>query len=159
MPLKPDRLEIETDISHMMNEVATRGIIVCIASGGSGIGVTDRDNVVTAKAYASGGNPLGMLLTDVVNVDTTKFHVNQHKEEVQKGNKVTVGVKGWWVTDQVLGSPTVGQKAFLDASGKISATDVGTAQTPQVGRFLTVKDSSGYLKVAINLPQGVNNAC
>ena len=152
MGLKADRNILEYDISNMMNEVATRGVIVCLASGASGIALGDRDQVATVLGYASGGIPLGVLLDDVVNIDTTKFHVNQHKAEIQKGGKVTVGRKGWVITNAILGTPAVGNTAYLEASGKISATTQGTAQTPTLGRFLTKKDSDGYCKVEINLP-------
>lgn len=152
MALKPDRHILDYDISHMMNEVATRGVIVCLASGGSGISLGDRDNVATVKGFASGGIPLGVLLDDVVNVDTTKFHVNQHKHEIQKGGKVTIGKKGWVLTNNIHGTPAVGDTAYLEASGRWSPTLVGSVQTPTVGRFLTKKDSDGYCKVEFNLP-------
>ena len=152
MGLKADRLILEYDIHNMMNEVATRGVVVCLASGASGIALGDRDQVATVKAFASGGIPLGVLLDDVVNIDTTKFHVNPHKGEIQKGGKVTIARKGWFLTNNIHGTPAVGDKAYLEASGRFSAVEIGTAQTPLVGRFLTKKDSDGYCKVEINIP-------
>ena len=36
MALKSDRNEVQTDISFFMNEVATRGGVVSLSTGGSG---------------------------------------------------------------------------------------------------------------------------
>jgi hypothetical protein len=153
MALLNDRNEIDTDsYSYRMNETATRGVIVCLATGGSGVAFGDTDNTVTVKALASGGAPVGILLTDVVNIDTTLYHVNQHKEEVQKGNKVTIGKKGWWVTNNVLNTPSPGDLAYLDNSGNMSTTNGGTVQNPLLGRFATKKNQNGYARVDINLP-------
>jgi Arc/MetJ family transcription regulator len=42
------------------------------------------------RALPSGKVPVGLLLNDMVNIDLTRQHLNQHKDEVQKGGKVTL---------------------------------------------------------------------
>ena len=66
------------------------------------------DNAValaTVKANPSGAYPLGVLLNDMVNLDLTRQHLNQHKDEVQKGGKITILRKGYVVTDAISGTP------------------------------------------------------
>ena len=106
-------------------------------------------SVATVAAEASGSLPLGVHLNDVVNIDQTRQHLNWHKDEVQQGGKVTILTKGFVVTDQISGTPTAGQVAYVADSGKISGSQDGTA--PAIGRFLSKKDADGYAKVSINL--------
>jgi hypothetical protein len=150
MALRSDRHEFDTDISFFMNEVATRGVVVCASTAGSGAAMDDAAALVTVKTNASGAAPIGVLLNDMVNIDQTRQHINQYKDEVQKGGKVTVLTKGWVVLDNVSGTPTVGQTAYVANDGKVSATQAGG--TVAVGRFLSIKDADGFAKVAINLP-------
>jgi hypothetical protein len=117
--------------------------------------------LATVATHGSGSYPLGILLNDVVNLDLTRQHLNWHKDEVQKGGKVTILKKGWIVTDQVDGTPTIGATAFLGGSGKIATVQDGAACTgtsclyaPPIGQFLSNKDADGYAKVAINVPIG-----
>ena len=98
----------------------------------------------------SGSVALGVLLNDVVNIDQTRQHINQHKDEVQQGGKVTILTKGFVVTDQINGNPTAGQIAYLNDSGLIGGTQDGDSTA--IGRFLSTKDSAGYAKVSVNLP-------
>ena len=149
MALKGDRNEFDTDISFFMNEVATRGLIVSVSTAGSGAAMDHSLALATVKANPSGAYPLGVLLNDMVNLDLTRQHLNQHKDEVQKGGKVTILRKGWVVTDAVSGTPTGGQDAYLAGTGLISATQAAGAL--KVGQFLSAKDADGFAKVSINL--------
>jgi antitoxin (DNA-binding transcriptional repressor) of toxin-antitoxin stability system len=106
--------------------------------------------LATVAAEASGALPLGILLNDVVNIDQTRQHLNWHQDEVQQGGKVTILTKGFVVTDQISGTPTAGQTAYVADSGQIAGTQDGTAVA--IGRFLSTKDADGYAKVSINLP-------
>lgn len=150
MALKGDRHELDTDISYFMNETATRGVVVSVSTQGTGAAMDSSSSVATVAAEASGSKPLGILLNDVVNIDQTRQHINWHKDEVQQGSKVTILTKGFVVTDQIDGTPTAGQVAYIADSGKISGSQDGTA--PAIGRFLSTKDADGYAKVSINLP-------
>ena len=154
MALKSDRNEVQTDISFFMNEVATRGGIASLSTGGSGAAMDQGAALVTYAATAFGKVPMGILLNDMVNLDLTRQHINQHKDEVQKGGKVTILRKGYIVTNSIEGAdPAAGDEVFPAHSGNISKTDiVGDGTVSAIGRFLSSKDEDGYAKVEINLP-------
>jgi hypothetical protein len=157
MALKGDRHELETDISFFMNETGNRGIVLSVSTGGSGAAMDDSLALATVATHGSGSYPLGILLNDVVNLDLTRQHLNWHKDEVQKGGKVTILRKGWIVTDRVDGTPTIGATAYVAGSGRIGVVQdgaAGTAPAPPIGQFLSNKDADGYAKVAINVPMG-----
>jgi hypothetical protein len=90
----------------------------------------------------------------------TRTHLNQYKDEVQKGGKVTVLRKGYVVTDKISGTPTAGQWAIASANGTVSGvTNLDIANVASnsgenmvVGKFLSSKDNDNYCKVEINLP-------
>jgi len=171
MALKADRHELQTDISYFMNEVATRGGIAILSTGGSGAAMDQSNALVTmakvptttAAMAISGIVPVGLLLNDMVNLDLTRQHINWHKDEVQKGGKVTLLRKGWVVTDRVYPgeTPAAGGLAYVSHSGLIATSnhctvtqDAGDVQgvSRVVGRFLSKKDEDGYVKVEISLP-------
>ena len=160
MALKADRYELQTDISFFYNAgTATRGGICCHSTAGSGAAM---DQGVNLAAYVQGtatSVPLGILLNDVVNKDLTRTHLNEHKDEVQKGGKVTLLRKGYVVTNAITGTPAVGGVAYVDTATAgnidVDANGIGTAQGSgnlAIGRFLSTKDEDGYAKVEVNLP-------
>lgn len=159
MALKGDRYELQTDVSFFMNEVAERGGVVTLASTStpSGAAMDSAANVVTYVANPSGKVAMGILLNDMVNLDLTRQHINWHKDEIQKGGKVTVLRKGYVLTNKIStsGTPAAGDKAYVADSGLISTSARATtldAGAVAIGRFLTAKDADGYAKVEINLP-------
>lgn len=148
MALKSDRYELQTDISFFYNDgTATRGGVVCHdTTAGSGAAMDQGVNLVK---YSTSGVPVGILLNDVVNKDLTRIHLNQYKDEVQKGGKVTVLRKGYVVTNNLDGNPVAGSGAYASTS---SAGSIAMSGDYQVGRFLSSKDEDGYAKVEVNLP-------
>lgn len=167
MALKSDRHELQTDISFFMNEVKNRGHVVCHSgSGASGAAMDNSSALVTVAASPSGKIPVGLLLNDMVNIDQTRQHINWHKDEVQKGGKVTLLKKGWVVTDKIYPghSPKAGDIAFVGHSGLIATSMVVADQSDLsgegfvVGRFMSKKDEDGYAKVEVNLPNNNNPA-
>lgn len=150
MALKGDRVEHLTDLSYFMNATGERGIILHHSTGGSGAAMDDDGAVVAVDTTPSGANPAGMLLNDVVNLDLTRQHINFHKDEVQQGGKVLLLRRGTVVTDRVSGTPTVGADAYVTNDGRVSATQQ-TSGHSKVGRFLSVPDADGYVKVEINI--------
>jgi len=160
MALKTDRSVFETDISFFMNEVATRGgVVVHGTTGGSGAALDQGAALATYTNAPSGKVPIGLLLNDMVNLDLTRQHLNQHKDEVQKGGKVTLLRKGWVVTNNLQGaSPAAGDPAYVAHSGNLSKTNLITDNTDStgarrlVGRFISGVDEDGYAKVYIDLP-------
>jgi hypothetical protein len=148
MALKADRYELQTDISFFYNAgTATRGGVVVHDTAGSGAAMDQGVNLVK---YGTTGTPVGILLNDVVNKDLTRTHLNQYKDEVQKGGKVTLLRKGYVVTNSVDGSPIAGSGAYRSTvtAGNISMVTSGV----QIGAFLSSKDADGYCKVEVNLP-------
>ena len=157
MALKSDRSTLQTDISFFMNEAATRGGVVCQSTAGSGASMDNGSALVTYAASASGQVPVGLLLNDMVNIDLTRQHLNQHKDEVQKGGKVTLLQKGFVVTNNLEGTdPNGGDLAYVAHSGNIAASDLIDDDLDShdriVGRFLSDVDEDGYAKVYIDLP-------
>ena len=107
------------------------------------------DQGVNLVKKHTSGVPVGILLNDVVNKDLTRTHLNQHKDEVQKGGKVTVLRKGYVVTNAITGTPSAGDAAY---ASEVVAGNVATSGTYVVGRFVSTKDEDGYAKVEVNLP-------
>jgi len=159
MALKADRNELDVDISFFMNETAEKGMVVCLSTVGSGAAM-DQSLALVAKTDASAAAtfPVGILLNDVVDIDLTRQHINWHKDEVQKGGKVAILKKGYVVTDQIAGTPTIGELAYVDDAGAngLIATDAaaGAADGDRnvIGRFMSTLDEDGYAKVEVNLP-------
>ena len=165
MALKADRNELDVDISFFMNETAEKGQIVSISTVGSGAAMDQAGALVTiAQGGASGSEtyPVGVLLNDVVDIDLTRQHINWHKDEVQKGGKVSILKKGYIVTDQVAltGSYVAGALAFMDDDDTgliVNAAHVDDGEYTAIGRFMSDKDEDGYYKVEINLPIPIDN--
>lgn len=159
MALKPgcSYVDNQTDIGYFMNATGQRGCIVVHDTStvtGSGEALDDGNQLVKipGAGAVSGSRPAGLLLNDVVNLDLTRTHLNQHKDEVQIGGKVTLlkgGPGAWVVTNMVSGSPVAGNKAYYDDLGQLTPTAL--AGVDQVGRFGSSKDLDGYAKVYINI--------
>lgn len=150
MALKPDRIELLTDISNFMEQAPKdRGGVVSYVTSGSGVSMDDALSVVAYAALASGAKPAGILLNDVVDLDLTRQHINWHKDEVQKGGKVTVLRIGQVTTDMITGTPNAGDTAYVGANGDISTT--GGTGVLSIGTFLSSKDADGYAKVSVNI--------
>ena len=166
MALKGDRYEFETTIDFFLNEVAERGGVVTISTAGSGAALDQSAALVTYAAAQSGLEPIGLLLNDMVNIDQTRQHINLHKNEMQKGGKVTLLKKGTVVTNMIDPGVTVtkGQVAFVGPSGLLTNTNSSPLLNRQnrtsgmvVGQFDSLKDEDGYAKVSVNLPQADAN--
>lgn len=158
MALKSDRYEESTDISFFyVGGTGTRGGVVCFDElSASGAALDQGDNTVLYKAAGDSDVAVGILLNDVVDKDLTRTHLNQYKDEVQKGGKVTVLTRGWVVTNNVDGTPGPGDMAYASNAnaGNIATSAANAAQSGalSVGRFMSAKDADGYAKVFINLP-------
>lgn len=148
MALKPDRIELLTDVSFFMNTTAERGGVASVVTGASGVAMDDATAVVSYAAAASGAKPIGVLLNDVVNIDLTRQHINWHKDEVQLGGKVTLLRQGQVTTNKVTGSPAAGVDAYVGASGLIGTSATNAVK---IGTFLSSVDADGYAKLSVNL--------
>ena len=150
MALKPDRIELLTDISFFMNTTAERGGVVSAVTSGSGVAMDDANAVVAYAAAASGAKPLGILLNDVVNYDLPRQHINWHRDEVQVGGKVTVLRQGQVTTNRLVSgiSPTAGTDAYVGASGLVGTSSTNAVK---IGQFLSSLSADGYAKVSVNI--------
>jgi hypothetical protein len=148
MALKPDRIEVLTDVSFFMNTTGVRGGVVSAVTSGSGVSMDDANGVVAYAAVASGSLPIGVLLNDVVNYDLTRQHINWHKDEVQLGGKVTLLRVGQVTTNMVAGTPSAGSGAYVGANGLIGTSSTNAVK---IGSFLSSVDSDGYAKVSVNI--------
>lgn len=151
MALKPDRVELLTDVSFFMNTTASRGGVVSavVTSSGVGASMDDANAVVAYQANASGAKPIGVLLNDVVDLDLTRQHINWHRDEVQVGGKVTLLRQGQVTTNLVAGTPSAGADAYVANSGYISTAQATGAV--KIGQFLSAVDANGFAKVSVNL--------
>ena len=146
MALKADRHELDVDVSFFMNETAERGIIVSISTAGSGAAMDQAQALVSIQGATGSVIPVGVLLNDVVDLDLTRQHINFHKDEVQKGGKVSILKKGYVVTNMIEGTPTAGALAFMDDAdtGKFAvAASIDDTEYTAVGRFMSKKDEDG----------------
>jgi hypothetical protein len=150
MALKSDRVESYTDVSYFMNTTGERGGIVVHLTSGSGVALDQAEAVVLyPTGVVSGTKPAGLLLNDVVDLDLTRQHINWYRDEVQVGGKVTLLRQGQVVTNKVDGgSPSAGTDAYYNSTGLLTTTSTNSTK---VGRFLSSKDSDGYVKVDINI--------
>jgi hypothetical protein len=151
MALKPDRIESYTDISYFMNVVGERGGVVVHGTSGAGASTDDAGATVAyPTGVVSGTKPAGVLLNDVVNLDLTRQHLNYHRDEMQLGGKVTLLRQGQVTTNMVATgvTPAAGSDAYYDGNGLFTTTSTGSTK---VGRFLSSKDSDGYVKVDVNI--------
>ena len=160
MALKPDRVELLTDVSYFMNNATAstieRGGVVSVVTSGSGVSMDDGNAVVAYSAVGQAALPVGILLNDVVNLDLTRQHINWHKDEVQKGSKVTLLRQGQVTTDMIAtaAAPGVGSGVYIGASGLLTTVAVATSGVSNgisCGRFLSSKDADGFCKVDINI--------
>jgi hypothetical protein len=155
MALKGDRVILETDIHLAGMSVTNRGVVLVISLSGSGAALGDTAGQASLATSASGNTPAGLLLNDIVQIDETRFHRNYFKLQQLVGERCTLLTKGRVTTDQVSGSPTAGQTAYLTSNGQLTPTlsaTGGLVATPKVGKFASAPDESGFVTVDINLP-------
>lgn len=157
MALKADRRRNpdDVDIKRGCTTVAERGVITVYATAGSGAAVGLTAGFCEVATNPSGKFPHGMLLNDVVNIDETRYQRNFHKDEVKVNEPVAVARRGAFVTNMITGTPTIGATAYLTANGYVTPTvsaTGGTAATPKVGQFTSLKDENGYAEVEVSLP-------
>lgn len=141
-----------TDISYTLSDAADAGVIVTWKTAGSGQALGAMGGEVQLSASSSGTKPAGILLNEFVDIDETVRFRNRYKDQMVIGEPATVVRKGVFTTNMVVGSPTLGDTAYLTSSGNIMPTNNGAAATPPVGQFLGKKDEDGYVKVWIELP-------
>lgn len=156
MALRGDRLEESVDVTKVFHGVSERGVVLCHGTAGSGSVLGDTAGHVILAANPSGLKPAGLLMNDSVSINTGKYHINFHKDELPSGSPCTLLKKGWVVTDKYLGSPTAGSTAYLTSSGMVMPTNAGLANNPIVGEFDAAPDEASYVKLIVELPTKVS---
>jgi hypothetical protein len=162
MALKGDRVVGDGgEISFFMNETATRGVCVVFDTSASGSGVAMDQAEAKVKlpdvANSSGEYPVGILLNDMVNIDPTRQHINQHKDEVQLGGKVTVLKYGQVTTSSIYSgqTPGPGLMAYAALDGTLMAGTSVPNDTTRIGTWMSKKDADGYAKLQVNITTAV----
>ena len=158
MALRPDR-HIPHDgweIRFTCPIVAQEGqILVYSTPQASGAGTANDRAVATVVANPSGAVPVGVLMTEVEDIDQSKFHRNWHKTTQVINEPVPIAKKGWITTNNIHGTPTVGATAYLGSSGAFAVTPSaagGLVANPIMGEFETKLDEEGYASIRIELP-------
>lgn len=159
MALREDRKVKHTEVNYILDDVAEPGVFLCFKTAGSGSAQGDTQGRVQLAANPSGLSPVGCLMQNFVSLDTTKYHENWNKEEQVVGTNADIAAEGWVVTNKISGTPTLGAKAYLTTNGQVTPTKSATgglAATPLVGEFQSIKDETGYAKVAFKFPNAAN---
>ena len=157
MALKPDRNHAEvTDIrQHWLTTQTTadKGGCASLVTQGSGVALDADLNVVNYAADPSGQVPMGILL-QLVNPELSadRDFINKSNLEVRPGDKVTLVRQGILVTDMVIGTPAVGDIAYLAASGNIGTASGVGGVNPVIGRWETGVDVDGFARLSIQIP-------
>lgn len=150
MSLKADRNLTEWVFGYKATAAATKGGLVSATTPSSGVGL-DGVGVAGYQANPSGAHVLGVLLDDVEDLGA-RLPRNHYKETVNVSGQVSIGSKGWVITDNIYPgvTPTAGQTAYLGQSGYF--TNLQATGAPKVGRFETSKNEDGFAKVSVNIP-------
>ncbi len=154
MGLRPDRQIDDSELGFFLNEVASVGVIACISTATSGASLDGTTSLATIPASSSGAVPLGVLLTETVDIDLTRLPVNWHKSQAVKGDKVSICRKGWVVTDALTGTITVGPAVLASSGTVMSRGAIGSwnqVANPLVGKFVTTKDENGFARLIVDL--------
>jgi len=126
------------DNGYFCTETLSRGTIVAHQP---------RCNTV-GKPYGNKTDIVGILLSDVVNIDMTRNHINWNKDEVQMGGKVSIATNGKFT----LTSPDkfdVGDYVGYDNNGSIR--NAKKSHTSIIGTALSSSDIDNFVKVHIHV--------
>ena len=146
MALGPNRQIFQTTIAYAVNEAAERGGILCAST-------TAGQAEYLTSPTGSAVYPIGILLDDVEDMNFDRHPEYLQREAVDIGSVVGIANKGEFQTDQIVGSPTQGQPAYLHPNGAIGATQLtdGITSAPRVGTFRSAKDANGFATVLVDL--------
>lgn len=146
MALGPNRQVFQTTIKYAVNEVAVRGGIVSMSA-------TPGEALYLTVPTGSTVHPIGILLDDVEDLNFDRHPEYLQRNVVDVGSVVGIANKGEFETDQLVGSPTQGQPAYLHPNGQIGPTQLtdGLFPAPRVGTFRTAPNANGFASVLIDL--------
>jgi hypothetical protein len=152
--------EIEsTNNAFVVTGASERGGVLSVSSG----------NIASYATEASGSVPLGILLTDIEDINSYNRPQPLLRSVAPLGSQVGICVKGEVETDfldpAVTGTINAGQVAYLSTSGWIttnpqySDTDLLRIVSPVVGVFTSGDHGVrgvglGYARVKVDIQQG-----
>lgn len=157
MALKPLRKYDEgTDISYVMRALPTgvtrleRGVVVIQDSNYTPSGKVGDGNNVAVVPTGTNGKPLGVLATDVVDIDLSMYpHVRSfYRDEVPLCSPVNIVTHGYVYTNAVASgvTPAFGQAAHFTTDGLFTTTTTSV----RVGTFRGGLDTEGYVGVDVH---------
>lgn len=146
MALGPNRQVFQTTIKYAVNEVAARGGILCAST-------TAGEATYLASATGAAVYPIGILLDDVEDMNFDRHPEYLQREVVDVGSVVGIANKGEFETDQVVGTPTQGQPAYLHPNGQVGAAQLtdGIYTAPRVGTFRSGPNANGFVSLLVDL--------
>jgi hypothetical protein len=166
MAVKPTRTIIAERVDCLATSTGLAGSIW--SYGATGV-ANWGDSKVTIYNDPSGKKAVGLCYWDVVKVDMDNGTFPNLLGGAQTINpiigtstfngKITLITKGTVVTDRIVGTPTLGAQAYLGGTGCIGlladvSSGYGTTDTTvvqKVGRFESIKDADGFVKVSLDL--------
>jgi len=145
MALKGDRQVVATESRFKASSTTmAAGGVVSLLAAASGT-----ESTVSYATNPSGAYPIGVLLAPVGDYDWTDRPRYTEKLVLAYGEQVPLLTIGTINTNMVTGVPSLGEKAYLAASGKFSNTQAAGAL--EVGQFTSNADADGYYYIDIRL--------
>lgn len=154
MALKPLRKVNDDVIEFYFNEVAEPGIVVVFSGNGGSGAFTDQSVGLVVVPNAAGGpsgtKPAGVLMEEVVDIDQTRYELNEQRIQEAIGGKVQLLRKGRICTNKVASgqTPTAGVDAYYTTAGEFTTSSTNSTK---VGQYLGKKDNDGYVYVDITI--------
>lgn len=121
-----------------------------MAHAGTVVGYEKREagGFVSAKPWDGSGMPVGVLMSDVVNRDLSKQHLNFSANEVQIGSKIRIMVQGKLVISFGKGLRLpAGQPIYVDPK---TGFLTWKCLSVQVGKLRRPQDKDGNCLVEVN---------
>ena len=132
-----------TDITYFCNTPTQRGRIMVSIEQDDDLGCS----VCGPPTYPGEGNPVGLIINDVVDIDLCHQSLNYYRDDVQVGGKVTLMKTGQVMVGDFEGFPNIGDPAYYTTKGVITTSPV----SPMIGRFSSKKDKEGFAKLEIDI--------
>lgn len=113
------------------------------------------ENPSKVVVASSGDAAVGMLFWDVRETDENGENLRFYPvklaemQAVLSGQTVPIVTKGIFDYSGVVGNPTPGSPAYTNDNGTIGTVSYGS--TSQVGKFLSVKNSAGFVRLKLDL--------
>ena len=149
MALAPSRQIFQTNIDYSLNEVCERGVVCCIVPGTTPVG----EVTCTAVPTGVGVMPIGVLLSDVEDLNYDRHPEYRQRNVLDVGSVVGLAQEAELLTDRITGAPVAGNPCYLAANGTLSPTQLtdGITSAPLLGKFLSAPNANGFAKVRIDL--------